>query len=283
MSPKIYPFKNVPGAILGFRKDGRPIRAIAGASEMIVEPTGITITPPVEPPVDPPPTPLAQAFTAEDIENARKQEKDKLYDRIVKTDEVVKKLQDEQKKRLDAETKARKDAEDAAEAERQKMLTFEQKFAESNSAFEAKLAGMAEQVAQRDALIEAERQFQAVQSYRAQRLTEADAADIMPQLVDMVSGHSEEEIDASILRAVEKSEAILAEFANHQQNVQQQQIVARQNARGTTVTAPPVGPMENQSEQMTFSAEDIKNMSIQDYAKYRPQLMNAASAARRGA
>lgn len=282
MSPKIYPFKNAPGAILGFRKDGRPIHAIAGASEMIPEPSGITIVPPLEPPPVPPATPLAQAFTAEDVENARKQEKDKLYDRITKTDEVVKNLQAEQKKRLDAESKARKDAEDAAEAERLKLQSFEEKFAETTQSFEVKMAGLQEQVAQRDALLEAERQFQALQNYKNSRLSDPEVSgEIMPQLVDLVGGHSEAEIDASIARAIEKSEAILAEFQNHQQTVQQQAVIARQNARGTTVTAPPVGPMENQSGQMTFSAEDIKNMSIEDYAKVRPQLMEAASALRR--
>jgi len=40
-------------------------------------------------------------------------------------------------------------------------------------------------------------------------------------------------------------------------------------------TAPPVGPMETQTEYQTLTAEDIRNMPMEQYAKMRDRLMNA--------
>jgi len=43
------------------------------------------------------------------------------------------------------------------------------------------------------------------------------------------------------------------------------------------VTAPSVGPKETQMEQQTLTAEDIRNMSMEQYQKMREKLLNARS------
>lgn len=244
------------------------------------ETTTITVPVPTAPTPAPVPTavpPVAVSFTAEDIERARQQEKDKLYDRLSKNEEQLKKIQSEQEKRLEVETKARKAAEELAEAERQKTMTFEQKLAEAEQTWNHKLAGVEEQVAQGAALLEAERRFQALAKFRETRLSE-ESEEIMPELHYTVAGSTEEEIESAISRAKETTASILSQVQQSQANQQQAAVIARQQSRGTTVTAPPVGPMENQTGQETFTAEDIRAMDIATYAKYRDSLLGAVSA-----
>jgi len=56
-----------------------------------------------------------------------------------------------------------------------------------------------------------------------------------------------------------------------------QQATAQQQGRlrGAPVTAPPVGPMETQTEYQTLTAEDIRNMPMDQYMKMRDRLLNA--------
>lgn len=287
MRPKTLMY--APRTVLGYRKDGRPIFPIAGASEAPPEPpvnpgmTGNTITIPAAPPapVPAPPAPNGnqppvQTFTQEDIERARQQEKDKLYERITKAEEQLKAFAKERDERLSAEETARKEAEAAAEAERQKNLTFEQKLAETQQTWEQKFVDMQGQLAQRDAIIERERQFQALQSFRARRLQE-ESENIMPEMHSWIVGNSEQEIEDALSRAKETTASILNQVAQATQNQQYAQQQARQQARGVGVTAPPVGPMENQSGQETYTAADIANMDMASYMKNRDRLLEAAS------
>jgi hypothetical protein len=49
---------------------------------------------------------------------------------------------------------------------------------------------------------------------------------------------------------------------------------ARKEMTGTRATLPPAGPLETNSEQRQFTAQDIASMSMNDYAKYRDKLMS---------
>lgn len=287
--PQTY-FRFPPGHVHGYRKDGRPIYAVAGGSEAAPEPSsnGSTITVPAAPP-EPPPTTATnttnqqngQTFSAEDIEKARQQEKDKLYGRIQEMDERFKKLEEERQARISAEEKARKDAEEEAERVRQENLTFSQKLEETQKTWEQRLAEMQGQIAQRDALLDRERQYQALQEFRNRRLTE-ETDHIMPELHTWVAGADEAEIEASISRAKETTASILAQVTQAQQAQQAQALQMRQQARGTNVTAPPVGPMENQTGYETMTAEQIAAMDMATYAKNRARLLGAASQQMRG-
>lgn len=276
-----------PRTVLGFRKDGSPIFPIAGGSEGPPEPapgSTITVPPlpqPIEPPTPPPPPNGQQSFTAEDIERVRREEKDKLYGRIETMDAQLKTFAKERDERIAAEETARKEAEAAADAERKKNLTFEQKLEEVQGAFNSQLTDLQGQIAQRDALIALERQYQELNKYRDRRLSE-ETDNIMPEMHSWVAGNSEEEIEANISRAVETTNSILGQVAAAQQQQATAYQQARQQARGTGVTAPPVGPMENQTGQETLTADEIRNMDMATYMKNRGRLLEAASQQMRG-
>ena len=46
---------------------------------------------------------------------------------------------------------------------------------------------------------------------------------------------------------------------------------------GTRVTAPASGPLDNDSEQRSYSPESIRDMSLADYAKQRAKLLGEAA------
>lgn len=223
-----------------------------------------------------------QQFTAEDIENARKQEKEKLYGRLEKLQEQVDVFA---KARQEQEEADRRAAAEAEEARRQQELeemsakeaikTIEDELkAQMNTlslTYEEKLAAVQEELRAKEALLERERQLQELESHKA-RLIAANADRIVPDLLDLVSGNTPEEVEASISTLVAKSDAIM-------ENIQQ--TLPTQRLRGVPATgASTTGPAETQSEQQTYTAEDISKMSNEEYAKVRDRLLNAASGRR---
>jgi hypothetical protein len=118
-------------------------------------------------------------------------------------------------------------------------------------------------------LLERERQFADLQSYRSQRL-EQERENIIPELVDLISGNTKEDVDASIEGLKERSARILDSAQAAMQS-------ARKEMTGTRVTTPPAGPMETNSEQRSFSAQDIASMSMEEYAKYRQRLLSPSA------
>ena len=116
------------------------------------------------------------------------------------------------------------------------------------------------------ALLEREKSFADLQTYRTQRVeTEREA--IIPELLDLISGNTPDEVDASIAGLKERSARILESAQSAMQN-------ARKEMTGTRVTTPPLGQMDTNMEQRNFTAEDISSMSMNDYAKYRERIMS---------
>jgi hypothetical protein len=89
------------------------------------------------------------------------------------------------------------------------------------------------------------------------------------ELIDLIAGNSEEEVENSIAVLRTRSNAII-------ESIQQATAQQQGRLRGVPPTAPPVGPMENQTEYQTLTAEDIRNMPMEQYAKMRDRLMNAS-------
>jgi len=90
---------------------------------------------------------------------------------------------------------------------------------------------------------------------------------IIPELIDLIAGNSEEDIENSIAVLRERSSAIIESI--------QQATSQSGRLRGPQVTAPPTGPMDNQQEYQTMSADDIRNMPMDQYTKMRERLMQA--------
>ena len=235
-----------------------------------------------QPTADPRP---GKTFTEEDVEAIRKQEKDKLYKRLEEADTRVKSME-EQMAELAAEREAaQKAAEEKARLEEELIrqreeqeLSAKELLLKREEEFNSKLQDIEQdyrkrfeeieaQRAHQEALLEKERRLQELNSYRARRAQE-ESENIIPELIDLVSGSTEDEIENSIAVLRERSNAIIESI---QQATQQQQ----GRVRGAPVTAPPVGPMETQTEYQTLTAEDIRNMPMEQYAKMRERLMNA--------
>ena len=95
------------------------------------------------------------------------------------------------------------------------------------------------------ALLERERNFADLQSYRQTRLDE-ERETIIPELLDLVSGNTKEEVEASIEGLKERSARILDSAQSAMQN-------ARKEMTGTRITSPSAGPLETNSEQRTLT------------------------------
>jgi hypothetical protein len=112
------------------------------------------------------------------------------------------------------------------------------------------------------ALVERERQYAALTEFRNRRVQE-EQDNIIPELVDLISGNTPEEIEQSITGLRDRSSKILDSASQAMQS-------ARREMTGTRPTLPPT--MENNSDQQQFSAEQIAAMSVTEYAKVRERL-----------
>lgn len=202
-------------------------------------------------------------FTAADIAAARQQEKDKLYGRIDKMQEQVQTLAQEREERAAAEAEAQRQAEEAerkrVEAETDVRTLLEQKEAE----WKQQLDALRAEREQEQAIFAKEREHQALVDYRKDSIA-ANVDNILPELLDYVTGDNPQEIDASIARLVERSDSIM-------KNTQDALQSTRRDQRGTQPTGQPsaAGPLDNQTANREFSAADIAAMSPTEYAKYR--------------
>jgi hypothetical protein len=227
-------------------------------------------------------------YTAEDLERirreameqARKEERDKLYPQRDKEKERFDAMAAEVKALREAEqTREREAAKRAAEVEKAKKAAadaelsakelLEQRQAEWNAQLEATRQESASQIAQlradqeqRDALFEKERTFQALQIYIRDQAA-AHANDIAPELIDLIDGNTPEEVDASVARMVEKTAQIVAGM--------------RQAAQAHRAAMPGVSPGGGtagivpglDTGDKVLGPEDIKGMSMKDFAALR--------------
>lgn len=254
-------------------KTGKPVFLIAGGEDDPENPVVVA-----DPPVTPPPVNPDDVFTKKDVEallaKARKEEKDKVYGRVDRLQEQLQELQSERDAREAAEAKARKEAEAAqkaaAEAEMsakelldQREREAQERFAQLEQSFAEKFAAIETERQSERALLAKEREFNELQTYRAERL-QALEDEIAPQFHRFIQGNNKEEIDAAIEQAVASSAEIAQQF---QQAVNQN----RQRQVGTSPSGlPPMGgPQDIQAGEKRFSAEELAQMDMATYAKNR--------------
>jgi hypothetical protein len=223
-------------------------------------------------------TPM-QSFTADDLAKARAQEKQKLYPQMEKMQEELAKAKAlaEELSAKDATREAERTAKKAEREAKKKQeeeqeLSFKELLSKKEQEFQSQLEAERLEREKAFALLDRERQFQDLMSYRAQRI-EQERDTIVPQLIDLVSGNSQDEIEQSIATLKEKSAGIM-------QDVQQATANAKQSMVGARVTAPASGPLDNNSEQQSYSPESIRDMSLADYAKQRAKLLGTAASNR---
>jgi hypothetical protein len=235
----------------------------------VVETTEPLLTPEVisEEPVIPNTDKVAEA-----IQKARAQEKAKLYPQLEKLQEELSFLRQREQEReaKEAERKAARAAREAeAAAERRKQADSELEvrdlLAKKEQEWQTQLEAERLEREKAFALLDQERKFQELQQYRQQRL-EQERDNIVPELIDLISGSSQDEIEASVSDLRARSARIFESVAQ----VAQQ---SRKDMAGTRITVPASGPLDNNSDSRTYSPDDVKNMSLADYAKNRAKLL----------
>ena len=237
-------------------------------------------TPEATAPAQEPMTPNTRMFTEDEVEAIRRQEKDKLYDRLSKLQDQVEIFnhEREEQKRL-AEEIAANEAEERRQREEAEMSAkellakkedeFQQRLNTAQQEWEEKFNALQQESEAQKAVLEQERRYQELESYKSRRIQEEQDS-IMPELLDFVKGNSEEEIESAISAVVARTSAIV-------ENIQQA-MPQRQNLRGVPATgSTPIGPLENATEQQTLTSADIANMSMDQYAQIRDRLLAQAS------
>lgn len=209
-------------------------------------------------------------YTEEDLAKVRSQEKDKLYPQIEGLKEELAALK---KDREDREAKrAQEEAEElsriAAEQKKkeEEELSLRDLLTKKEQEWADKLESERQERERAFALLDRERTFTELQSYRQARVEQA-REEIIPELLDLIQGNTPEEIDASIAGLQERSSRIL-------ESAQQAMQATRRDMPGTRVTTPPAGPLDINTGSRQFTAEDISSMSMNEYAKYRQQLLS---------
>jgi hypothetical protein len=235
---------------------------------------------------------LADPRVAAAVEAARKQEKDKLYETIEAEKQRVAALEQQMSAfstdlttRQQAEEAALKAAADAAEEKRLAELSFGEKLSEFQAQMTQQVGGLQTQLEQSQAIIAKEREFNELMQYRNTALTNEDpngpgrglGPQIIPQMRDLVLGNNREEIEASISALAERSASILSDVATATAGR-----TALPPARGVGVTAPPVGPLDNDSGYQTLSLEELQAMDMTQYSQLRGRLLGAASQQQQG-
>jgi DNA repair exonuclease SbcCD ATPase subunit len=227
--------------------------------------------------------PKGKVFTEDEVENIRKQEKDKLYKRIEEAESRYKSMEEQVTSLASDREKAIREAQEIArkEEEIRRQREFDELSAKellkrTEDEFNVKIKNVDAEWQNRFAQIEAERQAQSalldkerqlreVETYRQRRVHESQD-EIIPELIDLVAGNTPEEIEASVEILRQRSAAIIESI---------QQATQPSRVRGAAVTSPSVGPMETQTEYQTLNAEDIRNMTMDQYVKMRDRLLSS--------
>lgn len=238
-------------------------------------------------------------FTAEEVEKARrealetarKEERDKLYPKISKTDEQLKAMNDELAALRKAEADRAKEAEKAAqavekakqkaaEAEMSAKELLEKRQSEWDAQLQAtraeqekRLAEIAQQQQLQQAMWEKEREMSALQIYIRDAVA-AEQDNIAPELLDFITGNTREEVDASIARVKEKTAAIV-EGMRQAQVAQRAGMPGASPSGGATAITPGLDTGDKQ-----LSPDDIRGMSMADFQKLRQSVGMGANGGR---
>lgn len=261
--------------VLGHRKNGSPVYNIAGGS-VPAEPVVVVPAPVVAPPAAAEPR-----FTAEDIQKARMEEKDKLYGKIQTIEEQNKKflaeIEEQRAAREATQAEAVQKATEkaaAVQAKAEDEMTAKQLLTVKEKEWQGRFDALEAEREKEKVLREKEGQFNALQNFIQRRVTE-ESANIAPELIDYVNGNTPDEVEASIKLAVDKTNAIMTAL-------QEAAIQQRAGLRGTSPTGySTTGPMDSIPGQKTYSLEELKNLPMSEYAAIRGQLgVNTAQSQR---
>jgi hypothetical protein len=223
----------------------------------------------VEPPATPPAEPR---FTAEDIQKARQEEKDKLYKRLQNVEEQNKTFLaeiEEQRKAREAaqaqEAERQRQAQESAKAKAEEDMSAKELLAQSRSRSGTSVRAVRAEREQERLLFQKEQEFNNLQTYIQRRVGE-ESENIAPELLDFVGGNTPEEVENSLNTVKAKTQAIL-------ESVQQAAIQQRASMRGVSPTGySTTGPMDTDPGTSRTPFLTSSDMPMSEYAKIRGQL-----------
>lgn len=239
-----------------------------------------TISIPAEPAA---PATAARSFSADDIAKARQEEKDKLYNRINDWETKGKTWENQiAELTADREKAVKKAAEDAAKSAREAAekqwneSDAKSLLAQAEKTWESKFEEMGNALALKDAVLAKEQAMHALSSYINSKVNAAvQNNEIAPELADFVRGNNEDEVNAS-LEFVKSKSAEIATAVGAAVSQQQPPAAPPVPMGVSTAGYTPMGPTETAGGSRTLTNEDIKNMSIDEYAKLRAHLVPGA-------
>jgi hypothetical protein len=215
---------------------------------------------------------FSQEQVNELIEKARQQEKDKLYPQINRNDERWTALNEEVKGLRRVAKDAEKQEADrlaAVEAERTRAAEAEMSAKELIERRQAEFAAQLDTIQRENQsqmlLLQKENEFTRLQAYTQTRINE-ERDNIAPELIDLVSGNTPDEIEASIATMRAKTEAIAASMRDFQ-------VQRRAGMPGVAPSAGTNGVTQlDQPGDRQLSDQDIKDMGMAQYAELRKKL-----------
>ena len=210
-----------------------------------------------------------KSYSEEDLRRVREQEKSKLYPQIDSLKEELNILKKEREERLAEAEKLRAEQETEARKKAEEDMDVRQLLESKEKEWADRLETEKQERERAFKLLEREREYAEVTDYRNRRLQE-ERENVIPELLDLISGNNAEEIEASIAGLKDRSSRIL-------DSAQQAMQSARKEMTGSRVTAPPTGPLDTNSDQQQFTADQIAAMSVTEYAKYRGKLLGQAA------
>jgi hypothetical protein len=259
-----------PGSFRPYGGDGMPVGEGATVTADNVTSQISANVPPINVTLPP-----QQYFTAEQLEAARQQEKDKLYGRMTTLEETLNGFKTEVETLRAAREAAEQlaqtrqaEADAAAKKAEDEKLSVQELLAKRDAEWQQQQADLTQKIETERAIMAKERELQSLAAYIQRRVAEEIASDgIIPDLVEYITGASEEEVEASITKAKEKTASIIA-GATRMGGAPTPPPVAP----GVSPTGfAPTGPLDTLSGQQQYSADDISKMSLSDYAKFRAQ------------
>lgn len=226
-----------------------------------VPPAGIPLTqPPAIIPVPVLPAQPNQTFTAEQVEQFRAEEKAKLYAReeALKAQQAalqaeVDKYKSEDQKRADEAKAAAEAAAAAQKAKDEEELDAKALLAKREVEWEQRFAAAEAERARDRALLEKERQYSELVAYISRRVNE-ERDNIEENLLDLVTGTTPEEVEASIVSMKERSMRIM-------ENARQNGVMTRAAMPGVSSAAGNAGPLDQLGAAREPTAEEIANFA----------------------
>lgn len=215
------------------------------------------------------------------IENARKQEKDKLYGKIEELSGQVTQLTAAQKAENEAKEKAEAEAKAKAETERTAKLSAEDRLAENMKRIEEQLAQESVERARLEQELRDERDARELEEYRQQVLS--GEQEIIP---DLVSGKSKADIDRSVARAKTRYQELFQVSREKVEGQSRKQEVGNQLPGPTDPNSPAIDEQELQKSVANFEIDPERYMKDRAYkremdAKRNQMLDNVGAAYRR--